>query len=405
MPLTLTVIIVNYNVKYFLEQCLHAVVAAAKNIDAEIIVVDNDSTDGSKAYLSSNFATVQFLWNRVNVGFAKGNNHALALAKGKYILFLNPDTIVAEDSFEMCLQHFYRSASCGAIGVRMIDGAGDFLPESKRGFPSVTASFFKLSGLSSVFNSSAIFAAYYAGHLPQHSPNEVDVLSGACMMVPKAVLEQTGSFDEAFFMYGEDVDLSYRIQKAGYKNFYLPQTSIVHFKGESTQKHSENYVAHFYGAMQLFVQKHYAPLPADLMSLAIKMLTGMAKLKSVKKANAKTGADENNRKAIAICAPDYVNNLMLILKNASPPISLASHVAPELQSADVTAVANKINQALQQASANIVVFCIPSIMYKSCIELMQRLGKDKQYLWHSESSACIVGSRHKNGSPMVISKM
>ena len=254
----LSVIIVNYNVKYFLEQCLHSVIKACAGVDSEIIVVDNNSSDGSREFLEPLFPTVQFFWNDTNVGFAKANNRAVAFAKGRLVLFLNPDTIVAEDSLEKCLAFFIAHPEAGAIGVRMIDGAGRFLKESKRAFPSPLTSMFKMCGLARLFPRSSIFARYYLGQLSDQEDHEVDVLTGAFMMVGQTVLKETGDFDEIFFMYGEDIDLSYRIQKAGYKNYYFAGTTIIHFKGESTRKGSLGYVKQFYKAMNLFVKKHYS---------------------------------------------------------------------------------------------------------------------------------------------------
>ena len=253
----LSVIIVNYNVKYFLEQCLYSVVKACRNIEAEIFVVDNNSTDGSRVFLESLFPLVNFIWNDINVGFAKANNQAIAEAKGGHILFLNPDTIIAEDCFKKCFKFFETNPATGALGVRMIDGAGKFLKESKRAFPSPLTSLYKLSGLTALFPHSKIFAKYYLGNLSENENYEVDVLAGAFMMISYEALKKTGSFDEIFFMYGEDVDLSYRIQQAGFKNFYFAKTTIIHFKGESTKKGSLNYVRLFYKAMILFVKKHY----------------------------------------------------------------------------------------------------------------------------------------------------
>jgi GT2 family glycosyltransferase len=254
----LSVIIVNYNVKYFLEQCLYSVQKAFAGIEAEIIVADNNSTDGSRAYLQDKFTTVKFIWNNDNIGFAKANNLALEKAKGEFILFLNPDTLIAEDSIKKCLQFFKMNEQAGAMGIRMVDGSGNFLKESKRAFPSPLTSLFKLSGLTRLFPKSKIFAKYHLGHLPQNENHEVDVLAGAFMMIPKNILDEIGNFDERFFMYGEDVDLSYRIQEAGYKNYYFSESSIIHFKGESTKRGSLNYVRFFYKAMSLFVKKHYS---------------------------------------------------------------------------------------------------------------------------------------------------
>ena len=253
----LSVIIVNYNVKYFLEQCLYSVQKACADIEAEIIVADNNSTDGSKDFLIPLFPTINFIWNNSNIGFAKANNEALVLAKGEYILFLNPDTLVPEDCFEKCINFFKSNNHTGALGIKMIDGSGIFLKESKRAFPSPLTSFYKLTGLAMLFPRSKSFAKYHLGHLCENENHEIDVLAGAFMMIPKRVLKEIGNFDERFFMYGEDVDLSYRIQRAGYENYYFAESSIIHFKGESTKRGSLNYVRMFYQAMNLFVKKHY----------------------------------------------------------------------------------------------------------------------------------------------------
>ncbi len=229
---------------------------AIYNIETEIFVVDNHSTDASLEYLQPKFPDVKFVINKTNSGFAKANNQALIHACGKYILFLNPDTIVAEDSFEKCIAFLEANKKAGAIGVKMIDGTGSYLKESKRGFPSPLVSFYKLSGLINVFPKSKIFARYYLGQLNENENNEVDVLSGACMMVKKEVIDIIGGFDEQFFMYAEDIDLSFRIQKANYYNYYLAETTIIHFKGESTRRDLK-YTKLFYKAMSQFVRKHY----------------------------------------------------------------------------------------------------------------------------------------------------
>ena len=267
----LSVIIVNYNVKYFLEQCLCSVLRACHNIEAEIFVVDNNSTDGSRSFLEPLFPSINFIWNNSNVGFAKANNQAVVKAKGDHILFLNPDTIIPEDCFEKCLHFFANTPIVGGLGVHMIDGRGNFLRESKRAFPSPLTSFYKLTGLTALFPRSKIFAKYYLGHLNDKENNEVDVLAGAFMMVSHEALNKTGNFDEIFFMYGEDVDLSYRMQQAGFKIFYLAETTIIHFKGESTRRGSLNYVRLFYKAMSLFVKKHYGSRRAWLFNFFIQI--------------------------------------------------------------------------------------------------------------------------------------
>ena len=267
--MNLSVIIVNYNVKHFLEQCLYSAEAAIKGMDAEIIVVDNNSTDNSIAYLGPRFPDVKFITNTENAGFGRACNQGLAVSKGRFILFLNPDTIVAEDCFSECIRFFETHTDAGAVGVKMIDGSGKFLKESKRAFPSPRTSLYKLFGLSKLFPHSKTFSKYHLGHLDENKNNEVDVLAGAFMMIRRDVIEKVGSFDEIFFMYGEDVDLSYRIQKAGYRNYYVADTRIIHFKGESTRKGTMNYVRMFYNAMSIFVRKHYGGSRAGIFNFLI----------------------------------------------------------------------------------------------------------------------------------------
>ncbi len=267
--MTLSIIIVNYNVKYFLEHCLYSVQGALTNVSAEVIVVDNNSTDGSIPYLKQKFPAVRFICSESNGGFAKACNHGVKHSSGEYILFLNPDTIIPENSLHKCIKFFKNHADCGALGVKMIDGTGRFLKESKRAFPSPLTSLYKLFGLGLLFPNSKIFNRYHLGHLENNRDHEADVLAGAFLMVRRDVLDKIGLFDEKFFMYGEDVDLSYRIQKAGYRNYYFSGTTIIHFKGESTKRGSLNYVRMFYNAMSIFVHKHYGGAKAGVFNFSI----------------------------------------------------------------------------------------------------------------------------------------
>lgn len=253
-----SIIIVNYNVKHFLEHCLLSVFCASEGMENEVFVVDNCSTDGSPDMIRDKFPKVQLIANKDNAGFAKANNQAFALAKGKYVLFLNPDTILAEDCLEKCVSYMDGHDLAGALGPTLIDGTGAFLPESKRGFPSAWVAFCKISGLSSLYPRSKWFNQYHLGFLPEDEISEVDVLAGCFMFCRKRVLDEVGSFDETYFMYGEDIDLSYQIKKAGYKNIYFPDTKVIHYKGESTKKGSLNYVRMFYKAMIVFAQKNLA---------------------------------------------------------------------------------------------------------------------------------------------------
>ena len=265
----LSVVIVNYNVSAFLEQALASALKAMRGIDGEIFVVDNRSVDNSVAMVKEKFPQVKLIENQENVGFAKANNQAIRIASGEYVLLLNPDTLVEEDTFEKCLRFMDDTPDCGGLGVKMVDGQGRFLPESKRGIPYPKASFYKLFGLSKLFPKSQKFGAYHATYIGEDETHEVEVLSGAFMMMRKSVLDQVGLLDEDYFMYGEDIDLSYRILKGGYKNYYFPQTRIIHYKGESTKKGSLNYVYVFYKAMQIFAKKHFSGNNAKIFNIAI----------------------------------------------------------------------------------------------------------------------------------------
>ncbi len=266
----LSIIIVNYNVKHFLEQCLYSVQKALKNIhNAEIFVVDNNSVDGSCTMMREKFPDIHLIENKKNIGFARANNQAIKLAKGEYILILNPDTIVEEDTFEKIIDFMAHHPDAGVLGVKMIDGKGNFLPESKRALPTPTVAFYKIFGLSKLFPKSKTFNKYHLGYLNKEEIHQVEVLSGAFMLIRKKTLEKTGIFDEKYFMYGEDIDLSYRILKAGYKNYYFPKTTIIHYKGESTKKGSINYVLLFYNAMIIFAKKHFSRKNAKLFSFLI----------------------------------------------------------------------------------------------------------------------------------------
>lgn len=263
--MVLSVIIVSYQVKYFLEQCLFSVEKALQRIEGEteIIVVDNHSMDGTLEYLQPRFPLVKFIALPDNQGFARANNRALEKAQGRYILFLNPDTILPEDACRTCLSFMASTPGIGAAGVRMVDGSGRFLKESKRGFPSAWTAFCKLSGLTALFPGSRWLAGYYLGHLPENQTHPAPILSGACMWVTRPALDRTGGFDERFFMYAEDIDLSHRIRQAGFTNYYIADTTILHFKGESTRKDAR-YIRLFYTAMAQFRRKHAKGLLSGL---------------------------------------------------------------------------------------------------------------------------------------------
>lgn len=253
----LSVIIVNYKVKYFLEQCLHSVERAAKGVDCEVFVVDNASADGSVEYIKKRFPAVTVIASDVNLGFARANNLAIRESKGEYVLLLNPDTIVAENTFNDFIRFMDSNPDAGGCGAYMLRTDGSFAPESRRGLPTPFVAFCKMSGLAAMFPKSRTFGRYYMRYLDENEENCIDIMSGAFMFLRRSALDKAGLLDEDFFMYGEDIDLSYRILKSGYTNHFLP-SRILHYKGESTVKSSYRYVHTFYQAMQLFFKKHYS---------------------------------------------------------------------------------------------------------------------------------------------------
>jgi GT2 family glycosyltransferase len=267
--LKLSVIIVNYNVKYFIEQCLNSVREACKDIDAEVIIIDNNSVDGSVKMLESRFPEVRLIANKENCGFAKATNQGISIAKSEYVLLLNPDTVVENDTFRKCIKFMDEHPDAGGLGVKMLDGKGKFLPESKRGMPTPAVAFYKVFGFSKLFPKSHTFGKYHLTFIDKNKTSEIDILAGAFMFLRKKTLDKTGMLDESFFMYGEDIDISYRITKAGYKNYYFPETRIIHYKGESTRKSSINYVFIFYRAMIIFAKKHFSKKNAAYFTLLI----------------------------------------------------------------------------------------------------------------------------------------
>lgn len=381
----LSVIVVNYNVKYFCEQCLSSVLAAMKDIETEVIVVDNNSSDDSIAYLRPRFPWVVFIEEKENVGFAKANNRALRQVKGEFILFLNPDTIVPEDAFKNCVGFFEMHDRAGALGVRMIDGAGKFLPESKRSVPTASSSFFKLSGLSSMFPKSKIFNRYSLGSLPEKGVFEIDVVCGAFMMIPKKVLDKTGGFDERFFMYAEDIDLSYRIKNAGFCNYYLGDITIVHFKGESTKKGSLNYVRIFYQAMLLFVHKHYNGKSNWLFKrivtagIAVRAFISVLTLPAKKK---KSLAVRSVQSAVLVGGdPETKKAEQILLRNNS--------------SAKITRATGRKVFGSHKDKPDTIVFCTGSLSYKEAIRLLDK-EKGTSVRWYGKNTGSIVGSDDKN---------
>ncbi|MEP6512498.1 MAG: glycosyltransferase family 2 protein [Parafilimonas sp.] len=386
--LQLSVIVVNYNVKYFLEQCLRSVLTAINNIEAEILVVDNNSTDNSIVYLKDKFPTVTFIQNDTNLGFSKANNQALKIATGEYILYLNPDTILAEDVLLNCLNFFKANDKAGAIGVKLVDGAGRFLPESKRSFPSPLAALYKLSGMAKLFPKSKIFNRYALGYLDEDKVYEVDILAGAFIMAPKKILDSLKGFDEDFFMYGEDIDLSYRIQKSGYKNYYLGTEAVIHFKGKSTPSTNVTYVRHFYKAMSIFVRKHYTEKNSFLTTIFLQTAIRLSNfipliatpVRALRKAFQKTTAKKKLEIVLAGTAEDMQTAEAILNKH---------NLSYQIQQKE------KI-QNFDKPDADEIIFCISQLSYKQTILYLQRFKNEYGFKWHGIGTQCIAGSDSKN---------
>ena len=264
----ITVVIVSYNVKFYLQQCLDSLLRALQGIESEVFVVDNHSKDGSVDYLSKRFPGVNVIDSPHNLGFARANNLAIRKSHAEYVLLLNPDTVVGESTIRTAIDFMDAHEDAGSLGVCMLDASGKAALESRRGLPSPMVAFYKMVGLCARFPNSHRFGHYYMSALPWDGPGRIEVVSGAFCLLRKKAIDEVGYLDEDFFMYGEDIDLSYRILKGGYHNYYLPST-ILHYKGESTQKSSFRYVHVFYEAMLIFFRKHYSGM-SWLISLPIK---------------------------------------------------------------------------------------------------------------------------------------
>ena len=289
----LSVVILNYNVRYFLELCVLSVQKSLENVDAEIIVVDNNSQDDSCEMIKRRFPNVKLIENKENSGFPKGNNIGVAAAKGEFICILNPDTVVAEDTFTKVLAFAKKQKELGIVGVKLIDGTGNFLPESKRGIPTPFVAFTKITGLYKFFPK--IFGEYYAQHLSENETGKVDILVGAFMLMKRDLYNEIGGFDENCFMYSDDIDLSYLALKKGKSNYYFHETSVVHYKGESTVK-DETYMKRFQEAMNFFYKKHFRV--SILFSVFMKM--GILLFSMVKKFQGKPKPKSSPEKYILV---------------------------------------------------------------------------------------------------------
>lgn len=391
----LSVIIVSFNVRYFLEQCLHSVERALAGMEGEVIVLDNLSADGSLDYLRPRFPHVRFISTGSNLGFAAASNRGLSEARGRYILFLNPDTIIPEDSLVSALRFFREHPDCGGLGSGMVDGSGHFLPESKRNIPSPLHSLFQLTGISRLLPRSSLFSGYHATHVSDRNWGRVDVLSGAFLMAEKNLLDQIGGFDESFFLYGEDIDLSYRIMQAGYNNYYDGRSPIIHFKGESSSRRNSKQIHNFFGAMRIFVRKHYHPFAAFLLMPAIAAAKWMA------------------RTAILFSRPqkEIGSRIRLMIYsvgnteqwNDFKKLTVRSDLLLEsLSCMDMEKAALHLSQSRGKISDKALLFNTGSIHVKEIIELIQKYPGRMHYLFRMDGADAVVGSHSRTHRGIVI---
>ena len=389
MALKLSVIIVNYNVKYYLDQCIRSVLRAfevmkkASSSDssvneevAEIIVVDNHSADGSVDYLEKRYPQmlypmVRFVRSAHNLGFARANNIAIRQSRGEYVLLLNPDTIVGEDALKASVDFMDAHEDAGAVGVRMLGAQGRRAMESRRGLPTPMVSFFKMLGFCNRWPHHRLFGKYYMGYLPWDEPCQIEVVSGAYCMLRRKALDEVGLLDEDFFMYGEDIDLSYRVLKGGYHNYYLP-VDILHYKGESTQKSSFRYVHVFYEAMLIFFRKHYSgmtfllslPIKTAIYAKALMALVGML--------------SERMRKSLGFFAPSaegaqhYVFVGSQEMQDACREIARRLGLDAEFHDSEVQE--DKSEAIWSEKNDNVLVLDADSMSYADMLKRMNRLS-------------------------------
>ena len=389
MALKLSVIIVNYNVKYYLDQCICSVLRAFEEMKkasssdssvnedvAEIIVVDNHSADGSVDYLEQRYPQmlypmVRFVRSAHNLGFARANNIAIRQSRGEYVLLLNPDTIVGEDALKASVDFMDAHEDAGAVGVRMLGAQGRRAMESRRGLPTPMVSFFKMLGFCNRWPHHRLFGKYYMGYLPWDEPCQIEVVSGAYCMLRRKALDEVGLLDEDFFMYGEDIDLSYRVLKGGYHNYYLP-VDILHYKGESTQKSSFRYVHVFYEAMLIFFRKHYSgmtfllslPIKTAIYAKALMALVGML--------------SERMRKSLGFFAPSaegaqhYVFVGSQEMQDACRDIARRLGLDAEFHDSEVQE--DKSEATWSEKNDNVLVLDADSMSYADMLKRMNRLS-------------------------------
>ena len=387
----LSIVIVNYNVKHYVEQCLHSVFRSKCPFSFEVFVVDNVSSDGSIPYLKERYPQVHFIQNSENVGFARANNQAIRQSVGRYVLLLNPDTIVAENTLADSIRLMDDHPDAGGSGTRMLRTDGSFAFESRRGLPTPFVAFCKMSGLTKLFPRSRTFGRYYMRYLDENEVNEIEVISGAYMMLRREALDKIGLLDETFFMYGEDIDLSYRLLKGGYHNCYSP-SPILHYKGESTEKSSFRYVYTFYKAMQLFFNKHfrrYGLLVSLPISLAIWVRSGFAFLGN------QFRHDDRSRREPTACRPLLVGSAEML----SAAVALCQRRFPDvpvacLEGTEATLPDGHVGRCDLWKSCDQVVYDTDSYSYEAILRNLSRTADKglKLGLWSARTGLIITES-------------
>jgi len=375
----LSVIILNYNVRYFLEQCVLSVQHAIKNIEAEIIVVDNNSKDDSCAMMKDRFPEIALIENTENTGFPKGNNIGVAAAKGEYICILNPDTVIAEDTFSSILEFAGEQKDFGISGIKLVDGRGHFLPESKRGVPTPWVAFTKIGGLYKLLPRREIFNRYYAQHLNENQSGKVDILVGAFMVMKREVYLSVGGFDEDCFMYSDDIDLSYTVLKKGLRNYYFAGSAVIHYKGESTVKDGA-YMKRFREAMRFFYNKHFRKSPQfDLLMKIGTFFFAVAK----------------KNKAIPVYMPQHY---ILVSDNEKLREAIQQRLGKSV--IRTTQIANVLSLKNKKAE---VIFDNELLSFKECITFMEQ-QKNNGYTFkiRPEGSDYLIGSNSSNDRGEVI---
>ncbi|MDR1356069.1 MAG: glycosyltransferase family 2 protein [Tannerellaceae bacterium] len=374
----ISVVIVSYNVKYILEQCLLSVHSALSGMEAEVFVVDNNSPDGSADYIRDKFPEVEVIANDHNAGFAVANNQAIRRSSGQYVLLLNPDTVIGEESIRTLCYFMDENPQAGGAGVKMLDGHGVFLPESKRSFPTPWVSFCKMSGLSALFPGSRLFARYRLPYLNPDRQHAVDVLAGAFMLLRREALDKAGLLDEAFFMYGEDIDLSYRLVMSGYRNYYLPER-ILHYKGESTQRGDISFVRNFYGAMLIFYRKYYprsGVAVSLLIRLAINLRASAATLARIAGAGRRKAKRVRRRRLLVLCREANFEAVKAAAVERMPELEFVN-----LWNLDVKRAMDAICRRNQMKAFTDIAFCCRDMRFEQMLLFMDTIV-DKKTTYH-----------------------